>query len=311
MLVIVGISVFFLIGIVIAMIYFVVRYSRKNNPVATQIEGNMLLEVVWIVIPLLIVLGMFWLGWKDFYVLREKTDAALTVQVKGQMWKWTFTYPNGKESDTLYIPVGKVTKLEMKSVDVNHAFFIPAFRLKEDVIASRTTYMMLTPDKIGDFDIACAEYCGLNHAYMYTKLRVVSSDDYALWVATTKSDSTSTAKESTSEIIKPISSNDYISKIQNHKDFSMLVKFACVSCHTTDGSNKIGPSFAKLSEGKSKVVTNGKERTTVVDKNYLRSSVLEPDTDIVAGFKPYTMPSMRGRISEEDLNTLISLLLVQ
>lgn len=308
MLIIVGISVFFLLGIVAAMIFFVIRYSRKRNPVATQIEGNMLLEVVWIAIPLLIVLGMFWLGWKDFYKLRSMTDYAMKVEVKGRMWKWEFTYPNGKVTDTLYVPVGKTTKLELQSVDVNHAFFIPAFRLKEDVIASRKTYMIISPQKLGEFDVACAEYCGLNHSYMYTSLKVVSQKEFDTWLETAATKDTT---KPTAPAVEPKSQDEYSALMKNHPNFKLLVKYACVSCHTTDGSTKIGPSFAKLSSGKTSVKTNGNERNIKIDTDYLRSSILEPDSDIVVGFQPYTMPTMRGRISEKDLNAIIAVLLAK
>lgn len=310
MLVIVGISVFFLLGIVAVMIYFVIRYSRKRNPVATQIDGNMALEAAWIIIPLILVLGMFWLGWKDFYKLREMSDYAMKVEVKGMMWRWEFTYPNGKVTDTLYVPVGKVTKLEMLSADVNHAFFIPAFRLKEDVIANRTTYMILTPEKIGNFDVACAEYCGLNHAYMYTMLKVVPEDYFEEWLnADSPSDNPSDSSEPAQAAVKPKSKEEFASMLTSHDKFNLLKKHACITCHTTDGSTTIGPSFAKLAEGKSVVITKGNERTVTINKDYLRTSVLEPDVDIVKGYKAYTMPSLRGRISEKDLEEIVSMLI--
>lgn len=182
MIYIISVSVILLLGITAAMIYFVIKYNRKRHPKAKQIEGNVALEVIWIAVPLVIVLSMFWYGYVDFYELRNVADHALTVKVKAQMWKWNFEYPNGKKTDTLYIPVDETTKLEMTSIDVNHSLYIPAFRLKEDVLQGRTTYMILQPIKTGSFDIACAEYCGLNHAYMYTKLHVLPKDEFEKWL---------------------------------------------------------------------------------------------------------------------------------
>lgn len=310
MLIIVGISLFFLIGIAIAMIYFVVRYNHKRNPVATQIKGNNLLEVIWIIIPLFIVIGMFWIGWKDFSRLRKINDYAMKIEVTGRMWKWTFKYPNGKTYDTLYVPVGKTIKLEMRSVDVNHAFFIPALRIKEDVIASRNTYMIIEPQKLGEYDIACAEYCGLNHSYMYTKLKVVPEDLFEAWLS---ADSTNPVATSipTPKIAKlePKNENDYIKLVRNNKNFDLLAKYACISCHTIDGSKHIGPSFAKLAAGKTDVIRNGKKITIDVDETYLRTALLEPDYEIVDGYSPYTMPTLRGRVSENDLQAIINLLL--
>jgi len=314
MLIIVGISLFFLLGIVAAMIYFVIRYNRKRNPVATQIKGNNLLEVIWIVIPLFIVIGMFWLGWKDFYRLRKISDVAMKIEVKGMMWKWSFTYPNGKITDTLYVPVGKVIKLEMQSADVNHSFFIPSMRIKEDVIANRKTYLIIEPQKLGEFDIACAEYCGLNHAYMYTKLRVVPEDVFYAWLDRQPTDSLAPQLgPNIAKIAKlePKNESDYLKFIQNSKNFDLLVKYACVSCHTVDGSKHIGPSFAKLAQGKSIVVKDGNKLTVDIDEKYLRTALLEPDAEIVEGYSPYTMPTLRGRVSEKDLQAIINLLLMK
>ncbi len=182
MIYIIAVSVILLLGITVAMIYFVIKYNRKRHPKAKQIEGNALLETIWIVVPLVLVMSMFWYGYVDYYELRKVADQALTVQVQAQMWKWNFEYPNGKRTDTLYIPVDETTKLEMTSIDVNHSLYIPAFRLKEDVLQGRKTYLILQPIKIGSYDIACAEYCGLNHAYMYTKLHVLSKEDFEKWM---------------------------------------------------------------------------------------------------------------------------------
>lgn len=182
MLVIVGISIFLLLVITVAMIYFVIRYSRKRNPVPTQIHGNILLEVVWIVIPTILVMVMFWYGFVGFKELRARTDEAQTVKVYGYMWGWNFEYENGKKTDTLYIPSGSLTKLEMTSRDVNHSFYIPAFRIKEDVIGGRINKIFLDPQKTGSFYVACAEYCGLNHSYMYTKLHVLEPEEFEAWL---------------------------------------------------------------------------------------------------------------------------------
>jgi cytochrome c oxidase subunit 2 len=145
MLIIVGISIVLLIGITVAMLYFVFRYNRKRNPVATQIHGNILLEVIWIVVPTILVIIMFWYGYEGFRELRAKTDYANQVDVTAFMWGWEFNYDNGKKSDTLVVPVGEVTKLKLFSRDVNHSFYIPSFRIKEDVIGSDTSYIIIEP----------------------------------------------------------------------------------------------------------------------------------------------------------------------
>jgi cytochrome c oxidase subunit II len=182
MLIIVGISVVLLLGITVAMIYFVFRYNRKRHPVAEQIHGNVVLEIIWIVVPTILVMIMFWYGYDGYQQLRADVDDAYEVKVFAFMWGWNFEYPNGKKTDTLYVPLTRKTKLILTSRDVNHSFFVPAFRLKEDVIGGRNHFLMLTPKTTGSYDIACAEYCGLDHSNMYTKLHVLEDYAFDKWV---------------------------------------------------------------------------------------------------------------------------------
>jgi len=177
-------SVILLLGVTAAMVYFVIRYSRKRNPKASNISHNHLLEITWIVLPTILVLFMFYYGWVIFSESREVPDGAMNVTVTGRMWAWDFNYPNGKKTDTLYLPVNKSAKLNLVSADINHSFYIPAFRIKEDIISGRENYMVVTPEEIGSYDIACAEYCGMNHSLMYSKLIVVSQADFDKWIET-------------------------------------------------------------------------------------------------------------------------------
>jgi cytochrome c oxidase subunit II len=180
---IVIISLVILIGVTITMIYFVFKYNRKKNKKAENIEGNLALEITWITIPTLLALAMFYYGFSTFKTLREVPKDAMTIHVQAQMWKWSFRYENGKRYDTLYVPVGKPIKLLLKSIDVDHSFYIPSFRIKEDVIPGKENYLSFTPDKIGVYDIACAEYCGLRHSYMYNKIHVIPKEEFDKWVS--------------------------------------------------------------------------------------------------------------------------------
>jgi cytochrome c oxidase subunit 2 len=182
MLLIVGISVIMLLGITATMIYFVFKYNRKKGHQPVDIHGSVLLETIWIVVPTILVLGMFYYGFIGYEEIRNIPKDAMEIKVTGRMWAWEFEYANGKKFDTLYVPVNKSIKLVMRSQDVNHSFFIPAFRIKEDVIASKENYLGFKAEKIGDYDIACAEYCGLNHSMMYSKVRVVDEKKFELWL---------------------------------------------------------------------------------------------------------------------------------
>ena len=143
--------------------------------------GNILLEVIWIGIPTILVLTMFFYSYSGYKQLRSVPDDAFEVNVTARMWEWEFNYENGKKTDTLYVPVNKPILLTMESLDVNHSFFIPAFRIKEDVIAGRQNYLTFTPDVVDNYDIACAEYCGLNHSMMYSEVVVMPKDEFTAW----------------------------------------------------------------------------------------------------------------------------------
>lgn len=182
MLYIVGISVILLLGITAVMIYFVFKYNRKKGHQPVDIHGNIWLEIIWIVIPTILVLSMFYFGYTGFREYREIPENAYVIQATARMWAWEFAYENGKKLDTLYVPQGKPIKLEMKSADVTHSLYIPAFRIKEDVMYGKTTYLGFTAEQPGSYDIACAEYCGLNHSMMYTKVKVLPEIQFNEWL---------------------------------------------------------------------------------------------------------------------------------
>lgn len=197
---ILAISVLLLVGVTAAMIYFVFRYSDKKNPKADQsITGSTTLEIAWTVIPLLLVLAMFFYGYEGFRQMRDIPPDAMVVKVTGKMWYWNFEYANGKKSDTLlYLPEGKNVKFELSSVDVNHSFFVSAFRVKEDCIPGRVNHMWFNATRVGTYDIECAEYCGLNHSYMLGKVIVLPEKEFNAWVS--KIDTVKTATDTTKSI---------------------------------------------------------------------------------------------------------------
>ncbi|HRI45568.1 MAG: cytochrome c oxidase subunit II [Ignavibacteriaceae bacterium] len=191
---IVGISFTLLVLITILMIYFVFKYNRKKQVKAENIHGNLTLEIVWTVIPVLLTLGMFYYGWMGYQDLSNPPSDAMVVKSTGQMWKWTYEYNNGLVTDTLFVPVNRAVKIDLVSADVNHSFFIPAFRIKRDVLPNRENFVWFKAENTGSFDIACAEYCGLQHSYMYSKVVVLPENEYDLWFknASEKKDISST-----------------------------------------------------------------------------------------------------------------------
>ena len=178
---IVGISLLVLLGILAAMVYFLIRYSRKKNPRPENIEGHVPLEIAWTVIPLVLFMGMFYMGWKGYLMEIDVPDNAIPINITARMWAWSFEYPNGVKADTFYVPVQTPVKVTLHTVDVNHSFYIPAFRIKRDVIPNRANTMWFKTNAVAEYDIACAEYCGLRHSYMYNKVVSMDSARFEDW----------------------------------------------------------------------------------------------------------------------------------
>lgn len=181
MLFIIIVSLIFLLGVTATMVYFVFKYNRKKGAKPVDIHGSLVLETVWFVIPLILVMAMFYYGFIGYKDFREIPDDALEINVTARMWDWDFVYENGANLDTLYVPINQSIKLNMISMDVNHSFYIPAFRIKQDVIGGSQQYLVFNAKKEGSYNIACAEYCGLNHSAMYTKVVVMQEEKYNEW----------------------------------------------------------------------------------------------------------------------------------
>jgi cytochrome c oxidase subunit 2 len=279
---IMGISLVFLVGITAVMVYFLIRYSKKRNPVATNISHNNKLEVIWTVIPTLLVLVMFWYGWKGYKPMLVAPDDAMEITAIGQMWKWTFVYPDGKRTDSLVVPIDEPVKLNLVSEDVNHALYIPAFRIKQDVVPKEVPNMMwFTAQKKGTYDILCAEYCGQMHAYMLSTITVMDRPDFDTWLVT-----------------EPDLSGQ-------HPGLTLLQQNACLSCHSQDGSKLVGPSFKGVYGKNEIVLIDGLETEITVDRDYIIQSIKEPNAAIVDGYQPGLMISYADKLSDEDLNHIV------
>lgn len=178
---ILGISLFLLILITILMVYFVIKFNRRKNPRPQNIKGNLTLEIIWTVIPTILVIGMFYYGWYGYEQMTAAPKDAFEINVNGKMWAWEFIYPDGRKLDTLIVPINKPIKLNLKSLDVNHSLYIPAFRIKKDVLPNKENSLWFIANEVGVYDIACAEYCGLRHSYMYTKLYAIYQNEFDEW----------------------------------------------------------------------------------------------------------------------------------
>lgn len=180
---ILGISAVLLFAITVVMVYFVIRYRRSKNPVSTDIRDNFLLEVIWTVIPTLIALSMFYIGWTSYIGLREVPKDAIEIEVIGQQFSWIFVYDNDKETENeLVVPKGKAIKLNISSTDVVHSFYVPAYRIKVDAVKGLSTYAWFFADEVGEYDVLCTEYCGVDHSAMVGVLKIVPEEEYLEWL---------------------------------------------------------------------------------------------------------------------------------
>ena len=290
-LVILGISFFFLIFLTVLMLVFIYKYNRKRNPKATQIEGSIKLEIVWTVIPLLLTLLMFYFGWAGYKPMTKVPDNAMEITVYGRMWNFMFEYENGKRTDTLYLPKDQPVKLNLVAMDVLHSLYIPAFRVKQDMVPGKeNNFMWFEPQKEGIFELYCAEYCGLQHSYMYSYVKVIEDTAFQSWMV-------DTTLVATTDLESPTATGRRI--MQN---------IGCFACHSIDGSRLVGPTFKGI-WGATHTVTTGREkREVLVDEEYISKSIYDPNADVVEGFSRGLMLSYEGQLSDEDVESIIEYL---
>lgn len=281
-----AIAFIFIIGITAFMIWTVIKYNRKKNKPAMQFTGSVKLEIIWTVIPTVLVLMMFYFGWVGFAPMRQVPEDAMSIKAIGRMWEWEFDYGNGKLTDVLVVPLNKPVRLDLISEDVNHSFFIPAFRVKEDVVPGYDNFLWFTATAKGEYEVLCTEYCGLLHSGMITKARVIDEAEFDDWLANL---------EATGNIPDP-------------EGLTVLKNSGCLACHSLDGKKLVGPSFKELI-GDRIVIENGTEKTVSVDEAYLIQSIVDPNAQLVKGYSKGLMQSYEKAVSEEDIQKMTEYLL--
>lgn len=266
------------------MVYFVIKYKRKTaNDKTAYITHDTRLEILWSVIPLIIFLVVFGWGWMIYHDMRTVEEGALEMQVTGRQWSWEIEYKNGVKSSEVVVPVGRPVRLIMTSTDVIHSFYVPSFRIKKDVVPGRYTTLNFKAEKMGDFHVFCAEFCGTSHSGMITRLKVVSQEDFDKWL-TTEADSASL----------PLAERG-----------KKLFQMKCVACHSADKDEvKIGPSLFHLYSS-DHAIEGG--QVVKADENYIRESILNPQAKLSKGFPTSraVMTSFQGQVSETEMTALI------
>jgi cytochrome c oxidase subunit 2 len=283
----------FLILITALLIYFAIKYNKKRHPKGEDIEGNTWLEIAWTAIPTVLFLAMFVFGWTNFNYMREVPREAMGIEVTGRQWAWSFKYPNGKQTSDLLLAIDRPVKLDLRSKDVIHGFFIPAFRIKEDVVPGKENYTWFIPTQLGSFDIECTVICGVSHALMLAKAVVVPVAEFEKWYfGNEDTPLPGSAKEPNAAT--GLSGNPAVEVLNRH---------LCLSCHSLDGTAMIGPSLKGLYGGKRTVLAaDGKELEATVDEGYLVKSIKDPSVEVTKGYPP-AMP--QNDLSGSELQQVI------
>ena len=285
----VWLSVFFFVLVVGLTVYFIVRYRKSKNPEPTShAHHHLLLEITWTAIPLVLVMIIFAWGYLDYRNMVHAPKDAYEINVVGKQWLWQFQYPHGQSTiGELYVPLNKPVKLKMTADDVLHSFFVPQFRVKQDVVPGMYTYVWFEATKPGEFDIFCTEYCGTGHSAMLGKVFVLEDYKWDLWLAGQLGAGDAMAMAAKD----PVAAGADVYKGKG-----------CNACHSVDGSVGIGPSFKGL-YGKTEQFIDGS--SAIVDDNYIRESTENPQAKVVKGFNP-VMPTFKGLLKEEELNAMIA-----
>jgi cytochrome c oxidase subunit 2 len=265
-----------------ALIYFVVKYNRKRRPKAEDIEGSLWIEALWTVIPTVLFIVMFVFGWTNFRYMREVPREAMVIEVTGRQWAWSFKYPNGKHTTELLLAADRPVKLELRSLDVIHGFFIPAFRIKQDVVPGKDNYTWFVPTQLGSFDIECTVICGVSHAQMLSKAVVVPVTDFEAWYF--GDEGTPLPKQAKAPGPLPAPSPGSALRLLKQK--------LCLTCHSVDDSAMVGPSLKGLYGKKATVLDpQGRELMVTVDEAYLSRAIRDPGAEIAKGYPPIMPPT--------------------
>lgn len=275
-------SAILFIGVVGAIIFLAFRYRRRSaEDLPSPVEPSKFIEISWIVIPTILVLIVFNWGFKLFIKQGIAPPESYEIRVTASMWKWDFEYPNGTISTgELHVPDNRPVRLLMSSTDVLHSFFVPVFRVKQDVLPDRYTAVWFQATKRGEFPVYCTEYCGTGHSAMLSTVVVESQSDFNTWLESAGVDEDMPLAEYGAQLYE---------------------QQGCQQCHSLDGSPGIGPTIQGL-YGRSEQLSDGS--AVEVDDNHLRESILDPGAKIVAGFLD-VMPKVYSNLEERQVNALV------
>ncbi len=277
---VIGISIFFSALIFLLIFYFAIRYRRRSeDEVPRPIMGSLPLELFWSITPFLICLAMFGWGAGLYYQNSRPPENALEIYVVGKQWMWKLQHPEGqREINALHVPIGRPVKLVMTSEDVIHSFYVPAFRIKYDVLPGRYTSLWFEATRAGVYHLFCAEYCGTKHSGMVGWVTVLEPPAFQQWLT-----------------------GGVAGETMASAGERLFQRLGCGNCHRPDATGR-GPALAGVFNQEVKLQTG---ETVIADEDYVRESILRPSAKIVAGYQP-VMPTFQGQVSEEGLLQIIA-----
>lgn len=286
-------------GIAALTLYYMIRYRLRSEGQATeQLRGSKLGEagIISSVVGLFL---LFWVvGFGQYVRIETPPDDAMVINVTAKQWMWKFSYPGGRRAiNVLTVPVGRPVKLLMTSRDVIHSFYVPAFRIKQDVIPGRYVTAWFEATTPGHYDVYCAEYCGVSHSRMLATVTVLSQPDYDAWLAHVEGSDTIPDEDFTIAGGTGDAVNSDLAKLGR----AVAARRECLACHTTSGQRHIGPTWRGL-YGRAISLESG--RTIIADDAYLTRSMMDPRADVVAGFKP-VMPTYQGVLTAPEVAALV------
>lgn len=268
---------FFFALIMVPLVYSLVVFRRKDGDEsdAVHIEGNTGLEITWTAIPLVIVIALGIIGADNLRQVRAVDPQAIDVNVVAFQWGWRFEYPQGFISNKLYLPVNKQVVLKMQSQDVLHSFWVPEFRVKQDIVPGRIEEYRITPTRIGEYKVRCAEICGTSHSYMESPVIVVSQANYDVWVA----------EQAAAAQVAALASAGKPDAARGEK---LYQESGCKACHSLDGAKGVGPTWRSLFESQVKLADGS---SVLASEAYLVESIKVPSAKIVEGYPANAMPN--------------------
>ncbi|MBI2339622.1 MAG: cytochrome c oxidase subunit II [Deltaproteobacteria bacterium] len=298
------VSVVSFVIIVGGMVYFIWKFRRRREGEPTPyITGHTPTELSVAGVLFIIVMVIFYWGWKDYSKIIQSSPNALEINVMARQWLWEFEYTNGRKIvNELVVPKGTPVRLIMGSADVLHSFYVPNFRLKQDVVPGAYTKLDFTATSVGEQQVFCAEYCGTAHSKMLAKLKVMEPKDYQRWQTTWEVEQSLGIQPAGAAETTAGQAPETVVENPVERGKKLFAEKGCTACHSVSGQVLVGPSLKEVFGHEVELADGSK---VMADENYIRESLMEPQLKLVKGFPP-VMPTYKGTLKDDEINALVT-----